>query len=745
VVHPLLPKAVSLHQSGELDVAANLYEQIIAQIPRHFDATHLLGVVALQQGRLDEAEQLIGSALQVKPNDPAALNNRGTIRLRTGNLEGARSDFDRVLKVKPNDPDALVNLGRVLHQLGRPKNALVPLRRAFAGKLRSSLLCDTLGACLVDTGAESEAVGMFEIVTELEPNNSVAWSNLSVALNRSGDRLRAGQCAEKAVMLDPGSSNALAAVAAVELANGHIDAAISSYRKAIALPAPAAGTYVALANALLARGRFDEGLEQLRIAVQIDPSNALARWKLAISQCKPIYRDACEIDASRQTFEQRLGELRSWFDVTQPAAGYTVVGSDQPFYLAYQPADNKQLLTQYGDLCAQWMKAVSTSLTMPKRQKSSKPLTSEHRLRIGIVSAHISNHSVWNAITKGWLDQLDKDRFEIHVFHLGTLNDTETEFARRQSVRYHDKKGQLSAWIKCITESSLDALIYPEISMDHLTTQLATLRLSPVQAVCWGHPQTSGLATMDLFLSGDSLEPTDAQDHYRERLVRLDNVGVYVEPLAPSIEMPNLRSLGLPDNEPLLLCPGTPYKYSPVHDRVWVQIAKGMSAKRAGRLVFFRSGSEHMDLMLQVRLREAFAKEGADFKGRVCIIERLSRAEYYGLMQQSTLLLDTLGFSGFNTAIQSIECGLPILAFEGDYMRGRLASGMIRRLNLEELVAEDSESFVRMALELAFDASALARLRLEIINRRNLLFRDPAPIRSLERCLADNIVGSRAA
>jgi protein O-GlcNAc transferase len=737
-VHPLLPKAVGLHQSGQLDAAANLYEQIIAQIPRHFDATHLLGVIALEQGRLDAAERWISSALQGKPNDPAALNNRGTIRLRTGNLEGARSDFERALKIKPNDPDALVNLGYVLRQLDRPKEALVPLRRAFAGKSRTALLC-------VDTGAEAEAVGVFEIVTQLEPNNAGAWSNLAVALNRSGEHVRASECAEKAVRLDPRDSNAVAAMAATELSAGHIDAAIVSYRKAIALPAPAGATYAAFANALLARGRYDEALEQLSVAVQIDPSNALARWKLAISQCKPIYRTAAEIDGSRQTFERLLRELSSWFDATQPAAGYSVVGSDQPFYIAYQLADNKQLLTQYGDVCAQWMRAVSSSLSTPKRQKLSKSFKPEHRLRIGIVSAHISNHSVWNALTKGWLGQLDKDRFEVHVFHLGTAHDAETELARQQSFRYHDKKGPLSAWVKCISESSLDALIYPEISMDHLTTQLATLRLSPVQAVSWGHPQTSGLPTMDLYLSADSLEPSDAQDHYRERLVRLDNLGVYVEPLTPSIEIPNLRSLGLPNDEPLLLCPGTPYKYSPVHDRVWAQIAKGMTSKKAGRLVFFRGGSEHMDAMLHVRLREAFAKEGADFEGRVCIVERLSRAEYYGLMQQSTLLLDTLGFSGLNTALQAIECSLPIMAFEGTYLRGRLASGMLRRLNLEELIAVDPDSYVRMALKLAFDAPRLARLRLEVTNKSSLLFRDLAPVRALERCLVDSIAASRAA
>ena len=73
-VHPLLPQAVALHQAGHTAEAAKIYQQILAQVPRHFDATHLLGVIALQGGRLDQAEHLITSALEINPKD---ANDRG--------------------------------------------------------------------------------------------------------------------------------------------------------------------------------------------------------------------------------------------------------------------------------------------------------------------------------------------------------------------------------------------------------------------------------------------------------------------------------------------------------------------------------------------------------------------------------------------------------------------------------------------------------------------------------------------
>jgi hypothetical protein len=44
-------------------------------------------------------------------------------------------------------------------------------------------------------------------------------------------------------------------------------------------------------------------------------------------------------------------------------------------------------------------------------------------------------------------------------------------------------------------------------------------------------------------------------------------------------------------------------------------------------------------------------------------------------MKQARLYLDTIGFSGFNTAMLAVECGLPVVTREGRFMRGRLASG----------------------------------------------------------------------
>ena len=52
-----------------------------------------------------------------------------------------------------------------------------------------------------------------------------------------------------------------------------------------------------------------------------------------------------------------------------------------------------------------------------------------------------------------------------------------------------------------IADQELDVLYYADIGMDPLTYFLAFARLAPVQCVTWGHPVTTGIPTIDYFLS----------------------------------------------------------------------------------------------------------------------------------------------------------------------------------------------------------------------------------------------------
>ncbi len=377
---------------------------------------------------------------------------------------------------------------------------------------------------------------------------------------------------------------------------------------------------------------------------------------------------------------------------------------------------------------------MATGASAP-RPRTEAPAPGPRKLRVGIATAHVRDHSVWNAITKGWVRHFDRDRIELTLFKLDRASDDETARARREATAFVDAPTTLSEWAQAIVDARLDALIYPEIGMHPLTARLAAMRLAPVQATAWGQPITSGLPTMDLFISAQGLEPPAGAAHYTERLLALPRLGVCLQPMMAEPVVPDFASLGLSPDEPLLLCPGTPFKYTPQGDAALVAVAARLQAHGSGRLVFFRSHRPAMSAQVEQRMRRAFAQAGVDYDRTIAWVPTLNRGRFFGLMQRATAMLDTIGFSGFNTAVQSLECDLPVVAFEGEFMRGRLASGPLRHLGLDELVAATPAEFADVTMRLVEDAPWRAHIEREIAQRRHALFFDQAPVRALEDAL----------
>ena len=105
------------------------------------------------------------------------------------------------------------------------------------------------------------------------------------------------------------------------------------------------------------------------------------------------------------------------------------------------------------------------------------------------------------------------------------------------------------------------------------------------------------------------------------------------------------------------------------------------------------------------------------------------------MLKRADVFLDTIGFSGFNTAMQAIECALPIVTLDGRFMRGRLASGILRRMGLSDLIAKSPDEYVRLAVRLARDVGYREEVKQRIVEARPVLFDDVAPIRALEEFL----------
>jgi predicted O-linked N-acetylglucosamine transferase (SPINDLY family) len=683
--------ALEHHRAGRLGDAENIYRQVLAVDVDNFDALHLLGVAGIQSGRPTDGIRYISRALAQQPANAEAHNNLGEAYRAQGDLAHAVVAFEQAIALRPEYFEAHNNLGNVRKALERTDEAAACYRRALALNPNYPEAHVNLGNVLQERGEWDDAIEQYELALELRPG-------FATALNNLGNVYRAQRKLEEA---------------------------LPYFEQAVAVDPRYAQAHVNLGHVLLASGARGEARTSFETALSIDPENPEARWALAFSQLALVHASDESQESFRTAFSSALRELDQWFNETRLDRAADAVGTLQPFYLAYHEENNQPLLAQYGALCdrimARWQR--NRNIGTVARRRRSNPV------HLAIVSAQIYDQSVWNAIVKGWCTRLDPERVRISVFHLGATCDQETAVARSQSRRFVYGPRSLSAWAREIVAAEPDVIAYPEIGMDPMTLQLACLRLAPRQIAAWGHPETTGLPTIDHYLSSERFEPDEADQYYTERLVRLPNLGTFYSALdVPPYDL-DLEELGVDTGVPLLICPGAPFKYLPQHDHVFVEIAR---KARECQFVFFEYTRQDLHRQLSDRLQGVFENAGLEFDRFVVFIPWLKRPAFYALLRSADVYLDTIGFSGFNTAIQAVECGLPIVTRRGRFMRGRFGAGILDQLGLTELAAATTEEYVDTATRLAFESGYRSDVRRSIEASRIQLFDDVMPIRALE-------------
>jgi len=170
----LLETALRLRQAGRLADAADIYRQILAHEPRHFEALHALGLVHYQSGKIDEAERLIGEAIAIRPDAPDALYNRACLLARMSRSDEALSSFDAALAVRPDYPEALVNRGNLLAGMKRLDEALASFEKAVTLRPAIAELWISRAAALYALGRFEDAASSCERALALKPNHADA-------------------------------------------------------------------------------------------------------------------------------------------------------------------------------------------------------------------------------------------------------------------------------------------------------------------------------------------------------------------------------------------------------------------------------------------------------------------------------------------------------------------------------------------------------------------------------------------
>jgi len=691
-VRELLALAVQNHRAGRLAEAEGIYRRILETDARQADALHLLGVLSHQTGRHETAVELIGAAIAQNDRVPAFHNNLANALHAQGKLPEAAAAYLRALTLKPDHVEAHYNLGIVLHAQGKLEEAAASYRRALSLRPNHADTLCNLGNTLQAQGKRDEAVSAYQQALRCRPDHAAAHCNLGNVLKALGELDDAAASYARALTHKPHYAEAHNNLGNLLLEQDKPEEAAVCYQRALTYKPDYAEALTGLGNALKEHGRLQDALASYGRALDVRPEHAEARLGQAIAVIPVLADNITESVAATEKFAQALDDLTAW-DRANPGKLGKSVGTHQPFYLAYRPGDVTKLLCRYGDL-AGTAAAIHWRATA---QPSPASQGSRARTRLVVVSGQVRQHPVWDVILRGVVAYLDRGQFEILLYHTSPITDEQTSWASTQVERFVQGPKSTQGWLDEIARDRPDVIFYPEVGMDPVTGVLASLRLAPLQIASWGHPVTTGLPTMDLFLSGELLESPAGEQHYREKLIRLPGTGVCTEPTTR--EAQPWAGPARPTNVVRFAICQQPIKFDPADDVLLTRIAKAV-----GPCEFWLASPRKLHwatMRLRERLAAAFLNEGLDPETYLRVTPWLTRSHFLGFLDEMDVYLDCPAFSGYTTAWQAIHRGVPILTMEGEFLRQRLAAGLLRQIGIVDGVTSSRDQYVETAVRWA--------------------------------------------
>ena len=574
---------------------------------------------------------------------------------------------------------------------------------------------------LADAGLSREAQDAFRRILKSDPSCLEAWIGLGQAARAAGMGEVAVQSLARAVTLAPSHADARRHYAVALQDAEDFDAACAHWRAACVLQPDSAMLWESLGIAEQAAGNTPAAVDAYRRAIDLDPAPG-RRMKLATA-ISPVPASRPAIAADRTRASAALDELLAGPVPERTETDPFAARFWTNFYLAYHGESDRELQAKtaaaYRRICPSLNYVSAHCRTLERRPG---------RIRVGLISQFFRNHSIGRT-SRGLFARLSRERFDVTAIFIPPLvDDAFSQAIRREAEHVLVVPYDLRAAREAIAELQLDVLFYQDLGMEPFGYFLSYARLAPVQCVSFGHPDTTGIDTVDWFVSNDLYEPDGAAAHYSEKLFALHDLGSLAYYYRPQLQQPakSRATFGLPADRPLYLCPQNLFKVHPDMDDLIAGVLRG---DPRGIVAFVEGRVRNWTRLLRARWRASIA----DVENRIVFVPRQREHDYLNLIAVADVMLDTVHFNGMNTSLEAFAVGTPVVTLPAAYQRGRHTQAMYRKMGLDDLIAADAADYVDKAVRLGTDAAFRLETRQRIEANSKVLYEDAKVVREFER------------
>jgi len=555
-----------------------------------------------------------------------------------------------------------------------------------------------------------EAIECYDRVIALAPHVGLAYFNRGMAYYMIGNYGLMRPDFERAVAIEPNNHAMLERIALVMVRMKDFIGAINILQRAIELKPDSEEAWLLLASAHSRLGNCEVARRMYDHLAQKFPDNKLVQLQRAyFLPAIPTSRE--EIDRVHEQFIRNLHELKKQgFRLDRPE----IQARNFPFYHAYHAKNNVRIARELSEFF------LSACPDLHFTAAHCKNPISRPKIRIGFVSEFIEKITL-NQFWLSLIEQMaERGDFEVVIFsNSPTSIPAVAKQISGKPYRYVAFKNSLAETREQIAQAELDVLVYMEIGMAQQTYFLAHARLAPVQCVLSGHPVTSGISTLDYFISTRYFEPENAQEHYTETLVACEKPPlIFSRRPVPAI-LPERAALGLPEGANLYCCPVMLFKIHPDMDRIFSGILK-----RDPKAVIILFDSDYRTLWRASLEKRFAANMRAEECARIIFLPHANAEKFLQILSCVDAIIDPLHFSFGTTAYICLGANLPFVTMPGEFARGRGGFCLYTLMEMQELIAYTEEEYIALSVRLVNDKAFYVSMQEAIRTRGDVLFDD---------------------
>ncbi|KAF4041982.1 Glycosyl transferase family 41 [Phytophthora infestans] len=725
-----LEAGAELHKAQDRETASGIYRYVLAIFPNHGPAQHLLGLALYQDGELQKALPLLNQAVQSNESEENFHNSLGICLKSLGRVDEAIKHYRRAIELNPMQVQAAVNLGDAMQAKGKWEEAFKQYSKVASTPM--SQLYSQLEPTKAENVAKDATGRLCELIRVTD-----GWYHADRCLNEALERWPD----EPVFHNDRGNLLANA---------GQFETARNEYQRSSELGL-LAGT-LNLAETLEALGEPQKSIDLYNqvlgdeIFDRFHPRTRIMVMKATVLP-RVLPATQKEIDAWRDRFELEVEALLHNLDsLEMTEVDPNRVSLSTAITLTAHNRNNRELKAAMGQLYWQLLYqrqliredyvASYGIIPLPYTQQMKdieRPEIGPRRLRVAFVSRYIFNSAVGLYMSE-LIPKFNRDKYEIIVFAIGQSKSmkvvkeveaiTDTIVALPKDVRM--AREEIRAW-------KTDVLIYPELGMDKTTYFVSLARLAPVQAVWWGNADTSGVPTMDFYLTSEH-EHSTASSHYSEAIYQLKGMGIYHKLPALSKKSINRDQVRKAIEERFDISSDFHFYLAiesiiHIHPDFDAAVVKLFEKDQTARLFLLSTSSRKTwKSQLQARMEAA----GVD-PGRLHFLTDVDQKQETMLMRAADAVIASLHLTRPRASLQAFAAGVPVVTFPNELWASRITYGFYRQMGINDLIATSLDDYVALAVKLATDTAFHKRMAQLIKRNRSKLSENEEAVREWEK------------